>query len=310
MTGILPAHKIHRIPKKLVKVGEPIKYPIYDKNGTLLLKEGSVVHSENQLQQLFERGLYLETEAMHALLRLKMDLTDGDTIPVEQEKTYVRVDLNPNVIEIGESIFISPLSDTTGKERYAVKYLGALNKKTLICTQPEVDNKLVAIKENTTYKVQIFTGKDIYVFNTLVEVVTFKPLPIVYFKYPNFAETQTLRKNQRVNMNAITSSTNKTTGVKFAARMIDISLGGTMLEAQSEVGKMGDEIECAFKVPIDGNDEIVTIAGEIRSLNEVTIDDKTTYKVGLKFVHLPQDAKLRLQNYIYQQITGIKLDEL
>jgi len=48
-----------RIQQSDVKVGEPLKWPVFDDHGILLLRKGYVITTPSQLQSLLSRGLYL-----------------------------------------------------------------------------------------------------------------------------------------------------------------------------------------------------------------------------------------------------------
>lgn len=48
-----------RIQLSDVKVGEPLKWHVFDGNGILLLRKGYVITTQSQLQSLLSRGLYL-----------------------------------------------------------------------------------------------------------------------------------------------------------------------------------------------------------------------------------------------------------
>ncbi len=47
-----------RVAPGALIVGKPLPWTVYDSAGDVLLKQGHVIHSESQLEQLFERGLF------------------------------------------------------------------------------------------------------------------------------------------------------------------------------------------------------------------------------------------------------------
>ncbi|HIF17201.1 MAG TPA: hypothetical protein EYG50_08135 [Cycloclasticus sp.] len=49
---------IRRINPGEVNVGESLLWPVYDIEKALLLKQGTVVRSEKQLQIILEKGIY------------------------------------------------------------------------------------------------------------------------------------------------------------------------------------------------------------------------------------------------------------
>lgn len=317
MANELNTEDLRRLPKGFVKVGEPTRYPIFDKQGTLLLNAGTTVSSQNLLEKLYERGLYQEAKVVKEFLNQTL-LEETDSKANEQNNSMQkvqRVPLDPNIIPIGESIFISPLTGNYEVSRFSVKYIGSMPKKGIFCTQPELNSQLVILRENMPVKVQIFTGKDIYTFNSYIDSLSFKPFPYFNLKYPPVVEKHNLRKNQRVQSNIIATIQNKSSTTnaeeKIAVRISDMSLGGSMLELPTSPGVVGDEIEMAFKIKLDEIEPFINITGEIRSINQEFITaDKSLFKVGIRFKSIPAGEKALLQNYIYQLITGIKLDEI
>lgn len=54
-----------RIQSSDVKVGEPLKWPVFDSSGVLLLRKGYVISTQSQLDSLLSRGLFLHKTAAH-----------------------------------------------------------------------------------------------------------------------------------------------------------------------------------------------------------------------------------------------------
>lgn len=47
-----------RLAPGLLDVGKPLPWPVYNESGQLLVAQGHVIQNENQLERLYERGLY------------------------------------------------------------------------------------------------------------------------------------------------------------------------------------------------------------------------------------------------------------
>lgn len=54
-----PVAGMQPLKRSDIKIGTPLPWPVYDSQGSLLLKKGYVVRSQAQLDRLFERGLHL-----------------------------------------------------------------------------------------------------------------------------------------------------------------------------------------------------------------------------------------------------------
>lgn len=56
----------YRVLHKEIAVGQPLKWDVYDANGTLLLRRGYVIDSERSLLRLIEQGLFLNGDNLVA----------------------------------------------------------------------------------------------------------------------------------------------------------------------------------------------------------------------------------------------------
>lgn len=58
--------KMLRLPRAKVQLGTPLPWSVRDAQGQLLLSKGHVVESEHQLEQLLERGAFVDAEEVRA----------------------------------------------------------------------------------------------------------------------------------------------------------------------------------------------------------------------------------------------------
>ncbi|MFM9835225.1 MAG: flagellar brake protein [Methylophilaceae bacterium] len=309
---------VRPIPQGLIQIGIPIEYPVYDSHGQLLMQVGTVVTTESQLEKLYARGLYLNLKTIefiktsHSKNTISADAVKKDDSQTEGE---MLVELNLKTINIGESMQVSPLTDDSNSIKYFIKYLGGLDKNSIICSLPQIDEKTVYIKEHSGFAVRLFSGKIVYRFTTIASAVFNKPYPHMHLKFPREVYANKLRKNQRISTSIITSLINKNPGdyenIKSAGRIVDLSLGGAMIESVKMAGNVNDEIECTFKITIDGNEMVYAIPSVVRNILETTgAEDKKMFKHGIQFKEIEFRDKVMLQSYIFQTITGEKLDEL
>lgn len=305
------------LPKRLIQVGIPLVFPVYDSRGKLLMSAGSIVSSEDQLERLYDRGLYSNKKTIKQFNTDKS--TEGAPEKKDKEKeaepAQKLVDLPLNSIKLGESIQISPLTDNTNSIKYIVKFLGGLEKHSIICTAPTIDEKLIYIKEHAGFLVRLFSGKEVFNFTSSVSAVQNKPFPHIHLKFPQGVYSKNLRNNQRVETSIICSLVNHGSSEfkdkKFAGRIVDISLGGTMIESSSVVGNVNDEIECTFKLKLNNTEVLFSIPSILRNVTEpFEADDTQKNNLGIQFKDIPFQQKAILQNYIYQLLTGHDLNDL
>jgi HD-GYP domain-containing protein (c-di-GMP phosphodiesterase class II) len=61
--------KMLRLPRSKVQIGCPLPWSVRDEQGRLLLSRGHVVESEHQLEQLLQRGAFVDAEEVKAVAR-------------------------------------------------------------------------------------------------------------------------------------------------------------------------------------------------------------------------------------------------
>src|SRR5512133_3350913 len=61
--------KMLRLPRSKVQIGTPLPWSVRDAQGWLLLSRGHMVESEHQLDQLLQRGAYVDADEVRAVER-------------------------------------------------------------------------------------------------------------------------------------------------------------------------------------------------------------------------------------------------
>lgn len=300
-----------RLPKQLLRVGNPISYPVYDRNGQLFSK-GLLIESEDELEELYDRGLYLDLETSKRIGLIKENKKEivNEDVTIEKNEEFIKLPFK--ALKLGETLQINLTGEGDGAQKYLVKLIGAVDKKGLICTIPTIQDRTLFVKEGAGFVVQFFSGKSVYRFTTVVDAVLSRPYPHMHLMYPREAFVKKLRKNQRVVVNivaALKDLANTQAGVA-SGRMIDLSLGGALIEMQKQVLPEKSAIECSFKIKLEDQEILFALKGTVQSLaRESSADGKAMFRCGVQFDTLPFQEKVYLQNYIYQLASEEKLED-
>jgi len=303
------------IPRDSLRLGVPVAHAIYDGQGNLLVQAGVTLQNQSQIDKLQALVLFQDKKYVTSPVKAGSAKPAKTDVTAESEKAAqkeVSTQLSYRDLKLGETLQLKPLADESGGVQYFVKYLGGIEKRSLICTLPMIDDKVMFIKENTGYSVRLFSGKNVYIFNTMVEVVYSRPYPHMHLKYPREAYTNKIRHNQRVTCNIIAIVANlsgeQTETSKISGRIVDMSMGGIMFEGLKTTGNTGDHTETSFKISMEGGEALFAIPGVLRNVIEKTQDGKTIYQHGIQFGEIPFQQRVMLQNYIFQTLAGEKLD--
>lgn len=300
-----------RLPKELLRVGNPITYPVYDKKGQLFSKE-LLIETESELEELYDRGLYLdlETSKKIGLVKVEEKSVVNDDVTLDKNEKFTKLPFK--ALKLGEVIQLSPTGEGESAQKYLVKFIGGVDKKSLICTIPSIHDKTLFIKENTGFWVQFFSGKSVYRFSTVVDAVFSRPYPHMHLMYPREAFVKKLRRNQRVSVEIIASIKNlsRTEDTVFSGKLVDLSLGGMLLETYKSGAHEENAIECSFKIALDDREVLLVVKGTVQNVvKETTEEGKEIYRYGVQFVELPFQEKVYLQNYIYKMVNEEKIED-
>jgi len=304
----LSQDEVSSLPKSLIQVGIPISFPIYDIKGQLLMQKGTVVTSEDQLERLQERGLYLDKKTIDQLPSSQpLKKTNKQKEAEASEPQEQLVDFNLYDIPIGESLHISPLTDETNSTKYIVKFLGGLEKGGIICSAPKLNDKLVFVKEGAGFLFRAFSGKEMYNFTSIITAIYNQPYPHIHLKFPQGVYTKNFRRHHRAKANIITSIVNKTSDAlknsKLSGRMLDVSLGGASVSSSALIGNENDEVECKFKLELFNEEVFFLIPCILKKTEESSeLERGQKYRHGLQFKEIPFEDKIMLQNFIYQKL--------
>ncbi len=128
-----------RLKSGIITVGKPLLFNVYDAQGTLLLQQGYVISSREQLDRLYERGLF---HASHAQTVAKK--TENAPVVVDEKKLNPFLEL-PVLLEELELL----LSHIVSQHEDAERRLKALATRLIRLGRDDPDACLAVVHLNT-----------------------------------------------------------------------------------------------------------------------------------------------------------------
>lgn len=291
-------NKLQPVRLNDIQAGKPLAWSVYDKFGNLLLREGNMVESQRQIEGLSENGLFREKKYAAASRSVAaVEPVYGKTVQAEQFE-----DLQSIKLGIGDAVQLQDFSNT--KQRYYVRLIGFMNKKSVLVSHPTLNEKLCFIKEGSAFLVRGFSGTKTYEFNTNVIGVCLSPFSYLHLAYPAQVKTTNMRGAVRVKLKLVCSVELQATGQKMPATIEDMSISGARAHAKKAFGQVGDEITLTLRLQIDNENQILTIPALIRNVT-MENDGPTGEKIvmhGLEFVQTVNMDLMVLQNFIYKRM--------
>ncbi|ADL54657.1 flagellar brake protein [Gallionella capsiferriformans] len=281
-----------------IPLGIPLAWSVYDKHGHLLLREGVMVESQRQLDGLIENGLFRERRSVH--VARKTAVADPDEAKSKSpDKTE---DLLSVKLVIGDTIQLQDFS--SDKQRYFVKLIGFMNKKSVLVSHPRQDEKLSFIKEGHGFMVRGFAGTKTFEFSSNVISVCLTPYPYLHLAFPPQVKTTCMRKAVRIKLKLVCSVESPALGGKLPAIIEDMSISGARIQAAKSFGQVGDTVSVSLRMQVAGETQVFLVSSVIRNVH-VENDSKSGESIvmhGMEFVQTLSVDLTLLQNFIYKSM--------
>lgn len=282
-------------------LGRPMPWKAYDAEGNLLLNRGVVITSMSQVDGLLERGLY--RNARYHTLRPNPEVLETVNNRNDPDKAAFTVSLEEMRLTPGDLLQLQPLLEGA-QERYSVRLVGYVRGKSLLVGAPEIDGKLVNVREGQTFRAGAFSGVLIGNFSTKVLKSQFSPYPYLHLAYPNAIQAMRLRKSMRAPASAVTAVYERDTGPQTGAGVItDISVGGARVESPKILGLKDEVVYLSFKIKLSDFEEYVKTPAVIRSVTQAEDEaGNLQYIHGVQFEALEGRYQLVVANLVYRHL--------
>ena len=292
--------KLQPVKPGEIEVGKPLAWSIYDKFGRLLLHEGILVESQRQIEALCEDGLFREGKDEVASRKMESaEPVAGKHMPVEKIEDLLSVKLT-----IGDTLQLQDFSPD--KQRYFVKLIGFMNKKSVLVSHPRQEEKLSFIKEGVGFLVRGFSGTKTYEFSSNVVSVCLTPYPYLHLAFPPQIKTTNMRGAVRIKLRLVCSIESAASGLKVPAIIEDMSISGARIHAGKAFGQVGDAVTVGLRMQVGGENQVFLVSSVIRNVHAEN-DHQTGNRIvmhGMEFVQTVSMDLTALQNFIYKSMLG------
>jgi c-di-GMP-binding flagellar brake protein YcgR len=304
-----------------LQIGKPIPYSVYDKDSVLLLGEGCVIESDSVLASLRDNGMFSRQEKAtnKSGLLYQPSVQPGlqaanqsserrgasaESLPVAQAADGVGEDcvigFFETTLRMGDPLQLR--FDDGSEERYPVRLIGALEKRSLLITHPQVDGRMTFVKEGQVLKLKALRGKHAYAFEASVLKCQLSPFPYLHLNVPSQVRATTVRKAYRVTLSAVASVGHTGERARVTCNMKDLSIAGTLLNAPREFARVGLTIDIAFRLQVEGESLTFKLAGLIRNVRDIDENGGRLSSCGVEFIDLDGEQRRALQLFIYESL--------
>lgn len=300
-TATSAASALAPIRKTDISIGAPLPWSVYDSNRRLLLREGFVIDSWRQIERLLDAGLFRATDRGAAGTGKPGER--GEETLHDRAPEIVHVPFKEARIPIGTPVQLQAADAPSGGDRIAVKLIGYLEKQGLIVSHPTTGGQLAFIRDGTSFRGSVFSGRTAYTFESSVIKTSLVPFPQLYLTYPLSLRSTHVRKSARINTEII-ATVSPPQGAPVTCSIRDLSLSGAMIHSSKLEAAMGDDVEIAFRISLDDAPMLIEIESHVRNIQPAGENERGGLRFGLEFAHLGVTMQRALELYIYRQLVG------
>lgn len=259
-----------------LKIGARLAYALRDEDGQVLLRAGERIDATEQLAEWLKRGLYRDGTAARA------------DDPAEERP--VRLALTP-----GDPLQIQPAEGSS--ERYMVKVVGHLAPLSLLVTAPQVNGKLLFVREGQVFLVRGFIGQDALACRTRVLKTQLSPFPYLHLAYPENVQLMRIRKSVRTQVDVVVAI--RGSQGTSAGRIGDLSLDGAKIVSAAAFAERGEEVNLSFRISPGGMEIYLNVTALVRTFQR---EQEGVWATGVEFTGLSEQDRLALLGVVYQSL--------
>jgi c-di-GMP-binding flagellar brake protein YcgR len=288
------------VPAHLISVGKALSRSIYSATGDLLLSQGFVIESAEQMEALLNSGYFRNTRddggrtAAEPSTPASKSAEQG-TATETNDAQVERVVMDEIRWQVGETFF---LHQQGASVRYTARFIGYIKNRTVLVTMPIVDDKYVLIRDGQMFVVRAFSGKKAYAFSAFVVKSVHSPHPYLHLSYPKELSCATIRHRARISVSVIAAVSLDGQEDTSAAVINDMSLGGASASIKHPFGEVGQRGRIKFKINAVGETVFMDVCTILRSISPV--ENGGGCKHGYEFVDLSTHDRLVLSAYFHQ----------
>lgn len=271
-------------------IGVPLPWPVYGKNGAMLLNMGGIIHMDDATD-LLKAGLY----------KSKDESTEDTARHLSQRRVFDKPGL-PGLTPLVESVQIGFLEDG-GKERslFRVEFIGVIPGISFIVSQPQRDNRLVPMCAGQSVAVTMFISRFVHAFPAQVLCANKLPAPHLHLSYPDTFKTSVLRSAKRVNLQfGILALLRMGEDLSIPVSIIELSNQGLALLSEYPLGDPGTEIRLSFSVSAGDSSQTIRASGIIRGGRQIKA--QRVFRYGVELTDLSAEHQIAIQAFIYEHL--------
>ncbi|HSC68004.1 MAG TPA: flagellar brake protein [Cellvibrio sp.] len=191
-------------------------------------------------------------------------------------------------------------------ERLSCRLIGCLPGRSILLSVPKQAGKLVKFRAGQKIVVRLMIDNGIGIFAGIVESQTQDPYPVLHLSYPEIVTFKGIRGATRVAVREKIDVTNLSIDGAITANgfLSDVSISGARIELGEDIAAIGDTLTISAQVEIRDVKTELILTGVIRSRVDPSdnLEKGVLVSYGIEFVNQPDDQRLIIYAYVFNQI--------
>ncbi len=201
---------------------------------------------------------------------------------------------------IGERVEFQ-LTPTRLQPRLYTHVIGYEPGEGLLIRTPLQNNLPANLHEGQEVVIRGFTGTRAYAYTTRVQRICIMPFLYLHLDLPKEMQCVEVRKSQRKPVRLLGEAKTDEEGQWQPVMLLDLGLGGALVESGHSLGEEGEELDLRFTIPVElleQDIELNTASGLLHVQSHRRDDGPQTYRHRLKFQDLGKGERVLLQNFL------------
>ena len=278
-----------------VPVGEPLAWPVVDRDGALLLDAGSVLVGEAERDFLFQHFAPHRGDVERPEVAPQSAAATADA----GEAAATTRDMHLN---IGALMGLRPEIGASGAPMHPCRLIGFAPNEALFVTTPYVDGRPIAITPGENVEIVAIASQAVYRFVCTVHALSHAPLDYLVLSQP--ANIRRLRERRSIRVRAQFPVRygigEEGAGYDGVALARGISALGLSVSVAWALGKVGERLRVSFQLRSGDNATAIETTAVIRNVQAETGDPAQT-TLGLELDRLTPAEQMAMKVYVFDR---------
>lgn len=274
-------------------VGEPLAWPVVDRDGALLLDAGSVLVGAAERDFLFQHFAPHRGDAGRPAVAPQSATATANG----GEAAATTRDMHLN---IGALMGLRPEMGASGAPMHPCRLIGFAPNEAFFVTTPYVDGRPIDITPGENVEIVAIASQAVYRFVCTVHALSHAPLDYLVLSKP--ANLRRLRERRSIRVRAQFPVRygigEEGAGYDGVALARGISALGLSVSAAWALGKVGERLRVAFQLRSGDNDTAIETTAVIRNVQAETGAQAT---LGLELDRLTPAERMAMKVYVFDR---------